>query len=146
MADNTARITTPPEPPKAFADLAQKASESQESAVIATLPDGRTVLLERPKGSIVTRTLIIASELVGEMEPGAGQAIALSAVRAYVEALMYVRAIDSDRTMPITSAAVYNVIANKLGDDGIEAIQTEVYKHWPPPGLKDKETLKKNLP
>ncbi len=144
MTDNTAKIV--PQPPAAFAALAQKATDAQEDAVVVTLPDGRNVLLERPKGSVVARTLIVAAELVSDMTPGTGQAIALSAIRAYVESMMYVKAIDGSRIIPINSAEAYNAVANKLGDEGMEAVQEEIYKHWPPASLRDKETLKKNLP
>lgn len=139
----------PSQPPAAFAALAEKAQVG--SAVVCELPDGRPVLLERPKGSIVARVLMIASELVATMkvEDAGGimaQNTAVTFLKPYVEAIMHVKAVGDQKTAAVVSAEGYQRLADNLGDEGIEAIQAEIFKHWPPPGARDKSLVKKSPP
>ena len=138
-----------PSPPPAFAALAEKA-QSPEVAV-CELPDGRTVLLERPKGSIVARVLMISSSLVSTMkvenaDDVMAQNTAVTFLKPYVEALMHVKALGDQKVAPIMSAETYQRLADNIGDEGIESIQAEIFKHWPPPGARDKSLVKKSPP
>ncbi len=138
-----------PSPPPAFAALAEKAQTPD--AAVCELADGRTVLLERPKGSIVARVLMIASELVSSMkvEDAGGlmaQNTAVTFLKPYVEALMHVKALGDQKVAPIMSAETYQRLADNVGDEGIEAIQAEIFRRWPPPGMRDKPLIKKSPP
>lgn len=149
VSETNGRID-PSQPPPAFAALAEKSNETA-STVVCELPDGRPALLERPKGSIVARVLMIASELVSSMkvEDAGGimaQNTAVTFLKPYVEALMHVRALGDQKVAPIVSAESYQRLADNLGDEGIEAIQAEIFRHWPPPGVRDKSLVKKSPP
>ena len=143
-AGAAAPATPPPAPPEAFAALAT--APPSDEGVVVSLPDGRTVLLERPKGSVVARGIIIASELVSEMQIGAmAQAVALASLRPYIEALFHVKALEGKRIAPIANAEAYQKLADNIGDDGIDVIQVAIFKHWPPPNATQREAVKKNL-
>lgn len=135
-----ADTTTPPPPPPAFAALAE--GKIEDDAHPIELPDGRTAVLARPKGSNVARVIMIASELTeGMLGKPAAQTIAITSLQPYIEALIHIQQIDGKRVIPITNATTYQQLADSLGDEGINAVLTGVFERWPPPSP---EKIKKN--
>jgi hypothetical protein len=69
MADDTRRIlpgeAAPTPPPPAFAALAQ--TNGMDDSPIMELPDGRRVVLGRPKGSVIALVVKITAELTRDM-------------------------------------------------------------------------------
>ncbi len=144
MSDKPRITPGAPEPPPAFAVLAEKPNGA-DTAVPIVLPNGHAVLLERPKGSIVASVIMIASEITGEMKVGTmAQAVALSALQPYIEALMHVTALDDKRYRRITNAEQYQTLADIVEDEGIAAIQDAIFKHWPPVTAEQAAAIKKN--
>ncbi|MGH3630655.1 MAG: hypothetical protein ACRDRL_24845 [Sciscionella sp.] len=151
MVDDTRRITPglptsaperePPPPPQAFAALAERKAHAADEMPAVELPDGRMVVIARPKGSITSRIVMIASELTQMMKSPLAQATAITSLQPYIEAVMYVHAIDGKRVVPIMDAESYQAVADNLTDDGVNAVLTAKYERWPPP---TPEKIKKN--
>ena len=131
--------------PSAFAELAGKGNGADEHLLV--IPDGRRVVLGRPKGSVIALVVKITAELTRGMAVGEEpQLVAMSYLEPYVKALLHVRSIEGKPTIPLSSGDSYQALADNLTDEGINSIQSAILEHWPPPGLEHKAAVKKSRP
>lgn len=132
-----------PAPPKEFARLAQEASAGN-APVTLNLEDGRVVVLERPKGSIIARVIRISAGLVEDMKLGSqSQLVALDSMKPYVEALLHVKVLGENPVIPIMNADQYQTLANNLGDAGVMSVVMAVHKNWGGDSETDAPLIKK---
>ena len=134
MADDTRRIrpksTDEVQPPEAFTQLVEKSVVSDQTIPLE-LPDGRLVVLAKPKGSNIARMIRITSELVREMKIGdEAQLVAMESLKPYVDAVFHVKSLDGKHIVPVMTGDQYQALADNITDDGLMSIIVAISKHW----------------